>query len=48
MPELYEPKLEDLRFQEKYMSDKETMSYNHFWGGTISFPENLWFERYDD
>lgn len=43
MPELYKAKLEDLRFREKYMSDKETMSYNRAWGGTISFPESRWF-----
>ncbi|MGI6462325.1 MAG: hypothetical protein ACOX04_01645 [Candidatus Scatomorpha sp.] len=43
MPELYEPKLEDLRFREKYIYGEETISYNRTWGGTISFPESRWF-----
>ena len=42
MLESYVPKLEDLRFRETFMSDEETMSYNHAWGGTIPFPKVLW------
>lgn len=48
MPELYEPKLEDLQFREKYICGEETMSYNHAWGGTISFPESRLSGWYDD
>ncbi len=44
---LYKPELEDLRFREQLMSDPETMSYNHAWGGTIPFPEEKWAEWYD-
>ena len=28
------------------MEDEETMSYNHAWGGTISFPEDRWSDWY--
>ena len=42
MLELYKPKLEDLWFRENFMSDEETMSFNHSWGGTIPFPESEW------
>lgn len=30
-----------------FMTDSETMSYNHAWGGTIPFPEEDWKEWYD-
>ena len=36
---LYKPNLEDLWFRESMLEDEETMSYNHHWGGTISFPK---------
>ena len=36
--ELYIPKLEDLWFYQKMMSDPETMSYNDPWGGCIDLP----------
>ena len=39
---LYEPKLEDLWFRQQMLADRETMSYNHAWGGTIAFPEEEW------
>ena len=29
------------------MADPETMSYNHAWGGTISFPKDEWEDWYD-
>lgn len=45
---LYQPRLEDLWFREKFMSDEATMSYNHAWGGTIPFPESKWPGWYDD
>lgn len=42
MVELYKPKVEDLWFREKLLSDEDTMSYNHAWGGTIPFPKEKW------
>lgn len=47
MVRLYEPRLEDLWFRKEFMSDIETMSYNHAWGGTIPFPESEWPRWYD-
>lgn len=35
----YIPKIEDLWFKETMLADPDTMSYNHAWGGTISFPK---------
>lgn len=43
MIKLYKPKIEDLWFKEKMMSDEDTMSYNH---GTIAFPESKWDSWY--
>jgi len=40
--DLYVPKYADLWFRKTFMSDEETMSYNHAWGGTIDFPEDQW------
>ena len=45
---LYIPKLEELWFREKFMSDPDTMSYNHAWGGTIPFPRERWERWYDE
>ena len=42
----YLPKFEDLWFRQRMMEDEETMSYNHAWGGTISFPEDRWSDWY--
>jgi len=47
MLELYVPNIEDLWFKEKMMSDEQTMSYNHAYGGTISFPKEDWEKWYD-
>ena len=47
MLELYTPKYEDLWFRQTMMSDDETMSYNHTWGGTIPFPKEKWQEWYE-
>lgn len=54
--ELYIPKLEDLWFRQKMLSDPETMSYNANWDvnytgyhrdtGCIDFPESEWAECY--
>ncbi len=41
MIKLYSPKLDDLWFRQMFMADDETMSYNHNWGGTISFPDEI-------
>ena len=49
MVRLYEPRLQDLWFRQEMLADPETMSYNHAWGGIISFPEerwNGWFSRW--
>ena len=45
---LYEPKYEDLWFRQMMLADEDTMSYNHAWGGTISWPEDEWSGWYDD
>ena len=42
MVELFKPKVADLWFREKLLSDEDTMSYNHAWGGTIPFPKEKW------
>lgn len=47
MIELYEPALEDLWFKETMLSDAQTMSYNHAYGGTIPFPKEKWAAWYD-
>lgn len=46
MLEVVKPKLKELWFREEMMSDKETMSYNAAWGGTIPFPQEKWGEWY--
>ena len=47
MIRLYKPKQEDLWFRKALIGDGETMSYNHHWGGAISFPEEDWAGWYD-
>ena len=44
---LYKPKHEDLWFRQLMLSDEETMSYNHTWGGIIPWPEKEWKDWYD-
>lgn len=44
---LYKPECRDLWFKQLMLSDEETMSYNHAWGGTIPFPETRWKEWHD-
>ena len=46
MLEVVKPELEDLWFRESMMSDRETMSYNDVWGGTIPVPKEDWDEWY--
>ena len=41
---LKSPTIEELWFIEKLLSDPETMSYNHAYGGTINFPKEQWEE----
>ena len=43
---LYRPELDDLTWREKWLSDPETMSYNHAYGGTIPFPRARWADWY--
>ena len=45
---LYQPRVEELWFREKMLGDKETMSYNHAWGGTILFPKEKWDKWYSE
>ena len=47
MLEIVTPDLADLWFRRSLLSDEETMSYNHAWGGTVSFPEEKWQDWYD-
>lgn len=47
MVELYKPQIEDLWFREKMLSDEQTMSYNHAYGGIISFPKEKWESWYN-
>lgn len=42
MLKLIIPKLEDLWFRQEMLEDETTMSYNHHYGGTISFPRESW------
>ena len=47
MTGFYIPAYQDLAFRRKMLGDPETMSYNHAWGGTVSFEEEQWKEWYD-
>ena len=42
MIELFRPGPEDLGFRQSLLADRETMSYNAAWGGTIPFPREEW------
>lgn len=46
MIKLIEPKLEELWFKQEFLRDKQTMSYNHAYGGTIDFPKEKWESWY--
>lgn len=48
MIDVYIPQYEDLWFRKMFMSDENTMSYNHAWGGIIDFSEDKWADWYDD
>ena len=43
---IYKPTIDDLWFKQSMMSDELTMSYNHAFGGTISFPKSKWESWY--
>lgn len=44
---LYVPQYKDLWFRKMILSDENTMSYNHAWGGVISWDEDEWPDWYD-
>ena len=44
---LYKPTLEDLWFREELLKDHRTMTFNHKWGGAISFPKEEWESWYN-
>ena len=49
MIKLVQPTFEALSFREALLKDKETMSYNQPWGGTIDFKQNrwqIWYEKW--
>lgn len=43
----YKPKLEDLWFRQDLLQDEDTMSFNHAWGGVISFTKDIWDDWYN-
>lgn len=43
---LYRPGFDDLAYRERWLSDPETMSYNHAFGGTAAFPRERWADWY--
>ena len=47
MLSLYIPEYKDLWFRQQMLNDEETMSYNHAWGGTVSFDEERWKDWYE-
>lgn len=40
------PMYEDLWLREKWLSNEQTMSFNHAYGGTISFSQEKWAKWY--
>ncbi len=48
MLKLLKPKYEELVFRQELLSDKETMSYNAKWGGTIDFSPDRWRDWYEE
>ena len=47
MLSIYKPKEEDLWFRALMLSDSETMSYNHAYGGTIDFKKEYCHDWYE-
>ena len=46
MISLYKPHLDELWFREEMLEDELTMSFNHAYGGVISFPKEKWERWY--
>ena len=46
MLKLYKPKYEDLYFRKSLVEDKDTMSFNHAYGGIVPFPKSKWLSWY--
>lgn len=43
------PRMDELSYRQKWLSDENTMAYNKKWGGMISFPKEkwqVWYERW--
>lgn len=47
MIKIYKPQIDELWFRQMLLADKETMSYNDAWGGTIPFPKDNWENWYE-
>ena len=47
MIDFYTPTVEDLWFKETMLSDGQTMSYNHAYGGIVPFPKERWASWHD-
>ena len=47
MISIYKPTKKDLWFRALMLSDKDTMAYNHKYGGTIEFKNEDWDDWYD-
>lgn len=48
MIDTYRPTIDELWFRESLLADKDTMSYNRAWGGTIPFPREKWKQWYQN
>ena len=46
MLKLYKPNIDDLWFRQQLLNDKETMSFNNAYGGTINFSKDKWNSWY--
>ena len=44
---LVKPTIDELSFKQELLSDEETMSFNHKYGGTIDFNRDRWKSWYD-
>ena len=44
---LVKPTIDELSFKQELLSDEETMSFNHKYGGTIDFNKDRWQAWYD-
>ncbi len=46
MLKLVKPTFEELWFREQLLADEETMAFNRRWGGTITFDQEAWYQRW--